>query len=88
MEQVVDNYAAVFAHCTCGCNETGWFVISRDGWRSHYAVNPVAAGTAVCMLNEGRISEHEVDVMWSAQRDWDVVDVPDDDQYVTPPHLN
>lgn len=62
-------YSSIFASCPCGCNQSGWFVCSLLGWRSQYAVNSLAAQTACIMLNEGRISEEEVNAMWSVS-DW------------------
>jgi hypothetical protein len=81
-------YAPVYAACSCGCNSNGWFVASTQGWRSQYAVNVVAAQLATNMLNAGRITEEEVNVMWSLDTDWeDLVLVPDDSATI-PAHLN
>ena len=63
-------YAPVFAQCTCGCNSRGWFVCGVHGWRSQYASNLVAAQCASNALNQGRISEQEVDALWSIDSDW------------------
>lgn len=91
MHQVA--YAPVFAACPCGCNQIGWFVFSANGWRSQYSVNAMAAGTAARLLNEGRITEDDLNVMWSLQSDWDemadVVEVADTiSDTVTMPHMN
>lgn len=87
-EQMQVQYAPVLAACPCGCNSTGWFVCSAQGWRSQCAVNVVAAHLASNLLNAGRITEDEVDVMWSQDSDWsDMLVCPDDDAIIAP-HLH
>lgn len=66
-----ERYSPVFTACTCGCNSSGWFVCGIHGWRSQYAVNFMAAQLAANLLNNERITENELDIIWSLQSDWD-----------------
>lgn len=87
-QQPTAQYVPVYAKCACGCNYEGWIVCSVVGWRSQHAVNAVAAQLAANMLNAGRITEDELDVMWSVESDWGELLIAPSDDAIIPPHLH